>query len=72
MMFNEYDVVRLRVPLPAHGLAAGTIGAVVMVYETPPGYEVEFVDEAGDTLALVTLSGEELELAQADSGPPER
>lgn len=61
MKFREYDVVRLRTALPSHGLQEGAIGAIVMVYRDPPGYEVEFVDAAGMTVALVTLRDSELE-----------
>jgi hypothetical protein len=63
MTMVEYDVVRLRRGLPEHGLVAGAVGAIVMVYDDPPAYEVEFCDESGVTLALVTLREEELEPA---------
>jgi hypothetical protein len=56
MKLKEYDVVRLRLALPEHSLPAGAIGTVVMVYDTPPGYEIEFCDEEGVTLALVSLA----------------
>jgi hypothetical protein len=40
-VFNEYQMVRLK--HPAGGLAAGTLGTVLMAYTHPkPGYEVEF------------------------------
>lgn len=61
MSLREYDVVRLRRAMPEHGLAAGAIGAIVMVYESPPAYEVEFTDPEGITLALVTLVETDLE-----------
>ena len=59
MTLREYDVVRLQRPLPQHGLPIGAIGTVVMVYVDPPGYEVEFCDQKGITLALVSLSERE-------------
>lgn len=61
MMLREYAVVRLKRPLPEHQLPAGAIGAIVMVYESPPAYEVEFCDSDGITIALVTLKGEDVE-----------
>lgn len=61
MSIHEYDVVRVRRPVPEHQLPEGAIGAVVMVYEDPPGYEVEFCDGDGVTIALVTLSEADLE-----------
>ena len=62
-MFQELEVVRLKRDQPSSGLAVGAVGTVVMVYDEadPPEYEVEFVDNDGRTLALLTLSEEELE-----------
>jgi hypothetical protein len=65
-VFNEYQMVRLK--RPTSGLAAGTIGTVVMVYTDPmPGYEVEFCDKDGFTLALLTLYDDDL-LAAPECG----
>jgi hypothetical protein len=61
MTLHEYDVVRLRRAVPEHQLDAGAIGAIVMVFEDPPAFEVEFCDSEGVTLALVTLTEEDLE-----------
>ncbi|MDQ3803074.1 MAG: DUF4926 domain-containing protein [Acidobacteriota bacterium] len=64
-MFAEYQVVRLSRDLSEEGLKAGARGAVLMVHPQPPGsprdYEVEFVDEDGATLALLTLAEDQLE-----------
>jgi hypothetical protein len=58
-MFSEFDVVKLKHPLP--GLEAGTIGTVVMAYNSiPRGYEVEFADAEGITIALLTLHDQDL------------
>jgi len=72
---EEYDVVRLLRDLPEHNLSAGSTGAVVMDYtkqsdgNLPPAYEVEFVDSYGATQALVTVSGDDLEVvSRPDSG----
>lgn len=54
MKYKALDTVVLSHDLPAHGLRAGDLGAVVEVYE-PDGLEVEFVTAAGRTEALVTL-----------------
>ena len=63
-MFNEYDVVRLVSELRSKGLKGGTRGAIVMVYPgDPPEYEVEFVDEEGNTLAVETIKEEQIEKA---------
>jgi hypothetical protein len=62
MRLREYDVVRLRRALPEQGLPAGAIGAVVMVLDDPPAYEVEFCDADGATLVLTRLAAADLEL----------
>lgn len=65
---REYDVVRLVNPLPEHGLSTGSRGTVVTDYSKYPGrnssgaFEVEFMDDNGETLALVTVSGNDLEV----------
>jgi hypothetical protein len=62
MSFKELDVVRLATDLPDEGLAAGAVGTVVHIFRTPStAYEVEFVDEEGETLAMATLAEDALE-----------
>jgi hypothetical protein len=66
--FEEYDVVRLVRPLPKHGLSDGAMGTVVYVYGDPAeAYEVEFVAPDGNTIALVTLVSDQLELVERPS-----
>lgn len=54
-MIKELDSVILTSDLPELGLAAGDVGAVVMVHEGGAGYEVEFMALDGETLAITTL-----------------
>jgi hypothetical protein len=54
MAFALLETVVLNRDLPAHGLRAGDLGAVVDVY-SDDGVEVEFVRASGQTKALVTL-----------------
>ncbi len=61
MPLKAHDVVRLRRELPAEHLPVGAVGAVVVVFSSPVAYEVEFCDEHGATLALVTVAEEDLE-----------
>lgn len=60
-MLWEYQRVRLRHPIPP--LERGALGTIVMAYDftSLPGYEVEFVNDAGVTLALLTLHDEDIE-----------
>lgn len=62
IMYKEYDVVKLRNDRPDDRLTAGVIGAVLIVHDaTPPAYLVEFCDQDGMTIALLTLMDIDLE-----------
>ena len=52
---KELDAVALLEDLPTHGLLAGDVGTVVFVHHEGQGYEVEFMDADGRTLAVETL-----------------
>jgi hypothetical protein len=54
MEIRRLDTIVLARDLPAHGLRAGDLGAVVEIYP-PDGLEVEFLTASGRTGALVTL-----------------
>lgn len=56
MNLNEYDRVYLRHPLDEYALPAGATGTVVVVYQNPAGYEIEFCDGDGVPIALVSLA----------------
>lgn len=52
----ELDVVVLSEDLPNEGLVKGTLGTIVMVFNSPTtGYLVEFCDEKGKTIAMPVL-----------------
>jgi hypothetical protein len=55
MTFESLQTVVLTRDILVSGLRAGDIGTIVEVWN-PTAYEVEFVDAAGKTLALLTLS----------------
>ena len=66
-MFEEHAMVQLKNDMPSRNLKAGTLGAVVMVYpEAPQAYEVEFIDDDGNTLALFTVQEDDLTRASID------
>lgn len=66
MRFALYDVVRLRRAVPEKSLEAGSEGTIVLIYDEvkPAAYEVEFCDEDGFTLALLTADEDSLEAVQ--------
>lgn len=57
--FRELDTVVLAHDLPAAGLRAGDLGAIVHVHAADR-FEVEFVTAAGRTQALLTLTAADL------------
>ena len=59
-MICEHDRVVLKTPVPAEGLEAGDVGAVVHVYRDGHAYEVEFVTLDGRTAAVVTLEADQV------------
>jgi hypothetical protein len=63
-MLHEYDVVRLKKSIPSKKLTAQNKGTILIVYEKPglpKAYEIEFLDEEGQTVAIVTLTDDEVE-----------
>jgi hypothetical protein len=63
MDVRELDVVALATDLPGEGLNTGDIGTVVHVFHKPyTAYEVEFTDPDGRTIAMVTLTADQIRL----------
>ena len=56
---KELDVVKLLENL--NGIQAGTIGTIVLKYDEK-NYEVEFFDADGDTIDVLTIHADLLEL----------
>jgi hypothetical protein len=59
MISAELNTIVLTTDLPEHGLQAGDLGTVVLIH-THGGYEVEFVTLDGETLAVVSLSPDQV------------
>jgi len=62
-MFNEYDVV-----LASHDINdkvhKGSKGTILIVYDSNPNqYEVEFIDNQGNTLDILTVKQNDIEVA---------
>lgn len=61
-MFNEYDVVKARRNLNAK-IKIGTRGSIMLICNINPNkYEVEFVDIIGETLDIITVDENDIEL----------
>ena len=58
---KELDVVKLKMAF--NGLSPGTEGVIVHVYNGPH-YEVEFFDNNGDTIDVLTTPSDILELVE--------
>ena len=68
-MYKETDLVALLKDLPMHNLHRGDVGTIAHVYDPVPGdtsdfYVVEFMNAAGDTLAVVSLYGKEVKAVE--------
>ncbi|MGA7982765.1 MAG: DUF4926 domain-containing protein [Chromatiaceae bacterium] len=59
-MIEEHCNVVLTQDIDAAGLRVGDIGTVVMVHAKGAAYEVEFMTLGGQTLAVLTLSSEQI------------
>jgi hypothetical protein len=58
-MIKELDTVVLTTELPSHSLKTGDLGTVVLVHRQG-GYEVEFMTLDGETVAVVSLSPDQI------------
>ena len=56
---NELDIVKLTCNF--NGIQSGTVGTIVLKYDDE-NYEVEFFDKNGDTIDVLTISKDFLEL----------
>lgn len=59
-MLAEHSLVVLDAEPPHPKLTRGDVGTFVHVYKGGKGYEVEFVDGDGRTVALVTVSANDV------------
>ncbi len=59
-MWKEHDVVTVTVDVPAEGLSAGDVGAIVHCYADKNAYEVDFLDDRGRSKGVATLAGSQL------------
>lgn len=58
-MIRELDCVVLAADLPRHKLKRGDVGTVVLTHRSR-GYEVEFVTLDGETVAVVSVTPQQI------------
>ncbi len=64
-MFQDYDVIKSIKTI--ENVPKGTMGAILMAYPSiPVHYEVEFIDGEGETIAVLTVSEEDIEFYQKE------
>lgn len=63
-MVEELESVVLTRDVPESGLSEGDVGTVVHRYQGGQGCEVEFVTGGGRTVAVLTLTAEDLRLLE--------
>lgn len=67
MIFRELQVVEAKANVPGTAVRAGDLGTVVMVHTTPyRAYEVEFIDDEGETIAMLALRPNQLKARAQD------
>ena len=59
-MIRELDTIVLSHDVEEYGLKQGDIGAVVHISGTEATYEVEFVTGEGETVAVLTLTSNDV------------
>lgn len=59
-MINELDTVVLLHDIDEFDLKAGDIGTSVHVYKNNAAYEVEFITGEGETIAVLTLTSDDV------------
>ena len=57
---KELDLVVLTHDIEEHKLKSGDVGTVVHCYDDKSGFEVEFVTAEGKTIAVLTLTTDNL------------
>jgi len=63
IMLNLFDVIRIEKPIPHKNLSIGDRGTILLIYEEsnlPLAYEIEFVNENGQSISVTTLTDEEV------------
>ncbi|EIE01341.1 DUF4926 domain-containing protein [Leptospira licerasiae] len=58
--YKEHEIVKLKRNIDS--IPAGAVGTIVFVYHDPRvAYEIEFLDNNGNTLGILTVEEENIE-----------
>lgn len=60
MIFKDLEIVKLTHDIPDSELKEGDMGTIVSVYSDGSVYDIEFMDEQGDTKELITLDSSDI------------
>ena len=60
MVIHELDIVVLTHDIAEYGLKRDDVGAIVHCYKDNTAFEVEFVTGEGESLAVLTLTPDEI------------
>ena len=61
-MYKEYDVVKAKMNLENNIIKKGMRGTILIIYESNPNkYEIEFVNNNNESVAILTVSEDEIE-----------
>lgn len=63
-MIKELDLVAITHDINDYGLTTGDLGTVVHCYEDNLGFEIEFVTASGQTIAVLTLTDNDIRLLE--------
>lgn len=63
-MIKEYDVIVATKDI-SKKISKGIKGAVLMIFEDPEGYLIEFVDREGETIEIEDVKPDEIELVES-------
>lgn len=59
-----FDIIYLKKNLPKNNLFEGDIGTIVHIYTKPSlAYEIEFCNQNGETIQLITLEESDFKIA---------
>jgi len=66
---NDFETVVLTENLPEYKLKSGDVGTIVHTHDNGEAFIVEFITYGGNTVAVVTLTSDQIRPAQKTEMP---